>query len=263
MYEHSTTIPLIGLDIGKNVHVLGIYQSDDLSPMREPLEVYNNRDGLEQVCRQIDWALIQYGQAKLGNEPTGIYHETWTRALLERYARPIAEERLDYRLLNPHLVKLSRTELQGGRHRKSDNIDSQAMARCLQLGQGSPARLIERMSTEPSQQMRVTMTKTIQVITTTATKTDAQKIARALLGARLAGCVQIIGPITSAYWWEGKIEEAEEYLCLIKSRADLFEQLEAAIRAAHPYDVPEVLAVPVVAGSRDYLDWLNGELITA
>lgn len=105
------------------------------------------------------------------------------------------------------------------------------------------------------------MSSFIQVITTTASKAEAQTIARTVLEARLAGCVQIVGPITSAYWWEGQIEEAEEVLCIIKSRADLFERLEATIRAAHPYDVPEVLVVPVAAGSQGYLDWLNGELV--
>jgi periplasmic divalent cation tolerance protein len=104
------------------------------------------------------------------------------------------------------------------------------------------------------------MTDTIQVITTTETKADAQAIARALLEKRLAACVQVIGPITSTYWWQGEIETAEEWLCVIKSRRDLYEPLEETIREVHPYDVPEILAVPVVAGSKDYLDWLDGEL---
>lgn len=104
------------------------------------------------------------------------------------------------------------------------------------------------------------MTDTIQVITTTDTKANAQAIARALVEKRLAGCVQIIGSITSTYWWQGEIETAEEWLCQIKSRRDLYEALEEAIQEVHPYDVPEILAVPVVAGGRDYLDWLDGEL---
>ena len=104
------------------------------------------------------------------------------------------------------------------------------------------------------------MTNYVQVVTTTATQADAQAIANALVERRLAGCIQIIGPITSTYRWEGKIETAEEWLCVIKSRADLYEALEEAIRDVHPYDVPEILAVPVTAGSKDYLDWLNGEL---
>jgi periplasmic divalent cation tolerance protein len=104
------------------------------------------------------------------------------------------------------------------------------------------------------------MTDFVQAITTTETKVDAHVIANALVKKRLAGCVQIVGPITSTYWWEGKIETAEEWLCLIKSRRDLYEELEKAIREVHPYDVPEILAVPVTAGSKPYLEWLDGEL---
>jgi periplasmic divalent cation tolerance protein len=104
------------------------------------------------------------------------------------------------------------------------------------------------------------MTGAIQVITTTGTKQDASKVARALIEARLAACVQVVGPVTSRYWWKDEIEEAEEWLCLIKTTANLFERLEEAIRAAHPYDVPEILATPVVAGSADYLAWLREEV---
>jgi periplasmic divalent cation tolerance protein len=104
------------------------------------------------------------------------------------------------------------------------------------------------------------MTGAIQVITTTGTKQDASKVARALIEARLAACVQVVGPVTSRYWWKDEIEEAEEWLCLIKTTANLFERLEQAIRAAHPYDVPEILATPVVAGSADYLAWLREEV---
>ena len=104
------------------------------------------------------------------------------------------------------------------------------------------------------------MTDVIQETATTETKEDAARIARDLLEKRLAACVQIIGPITSSYWWREAIEQSEEWLCLIKSRADLFSQVEAAISAIHPYDVPEILAVPVMAGSAAYLEWLGGEL---
>jgi periplasmic divalent cation tolerance protein len=104
------------------------------------------------------------------------------------------------------------------------------------------------------------MTDCMQVFTTAATRTDAQAIANTVVERRLAACVQIIGPITSTYWWQGEIETAEEWLCVIKSRRDLYERLEAAIREVHPYDVPEILAVPVIAGSKRYLEWLDNEL---
>ena len=101
----------------------------------------------------------------------------------------------------------------------------------------------------------------IQVITTVASRADALRIAQDLVGKRLAGCVQIVGPITSTYWWQGQIEESEEWQCQIKSRQDLFEALEAAILDVHPYKVPEILATPIAAGGKDYLTWLEGELV--
>jgi periplasmic divalent cation tolerance protein len=104
------------------------------------------------------------------------------------------------------------------------------------------------------------MTGFVQVMTAVGNQDHAQQIARALVEQRLAGCVQVIGPVSSTYWWNDQVESAEEYLCLIKTRADLFDRLAAAIRAVHPYDVPEILAMPVTAGSASYLDWLNREI---
>lgn len=104
------------------------------------------------------------------------------------------------------------------------------------------------------------MTEYIQVLTTVEHKADAEKIAGSLVDKKLAACVQILGPLTSCYRWQGKVESAQEYLCLIKSRQDLFPDLEAAIKDLHPYEVPEILAMPVSAGGRNYLDWLAAEL---
>ncbi|KPL08061.1 hypothetical protein AMJ85_08975 [candidate division BRC1 bacterium SM23_51] len=100
----------------------------------------------------------------------------------------------------------------------------------------------------------------IQVFTTTETKNDAHRIARTIVEKRLAACGQIIGPITSIYWWKGKIETAEEWICVLKSSMQLYEELETAVREIHSYDVPEILAVPITAGSQSYLDWLSKEL---
>jgi periplasmic divalent cation tolerance protein len=99
-------------------------------------------------------------------------------------------------------------------------------------------------------------------VTTVDSRDAAAGIADALVRERLAGCVQVAGPISSTYWWNGAVESAEEWLCLIKTRQALFPEVEAAIRAVHPYDVPEILAIPVVAGGRDYLGWLASELRT-
>jgi len=100
----------------------------------------------------------------------------------------------------------------------------------------------------------------IQVLTTTPSKAHATEIAQHLLNRHLAGCVQISGPITSSYWWEGKLETAEEWYCIIKTTADRYAKVEAEIRATHKYEVPEILAFSVVVGSKDYLGWLAGTL---
>jgi periplasmic divalent cation tolerance protein len=100
----------------------------------------------------------------------------------------------------------------------------------------------------------------IQIITTTDKKETADSIARDLVGKRLAACVQILGPIESTYRWKGQIETAAEWLCLVKSREDCFEDIVAAIKAIHTYETPEILAVPVLAGSKDYLEWLESEV---
>ncbi|MEM2946539.1 MAG: divalent-cation tolerance protein CutA [Thermoproteota archaeon] len=104
------------------------------------------------------------------------------------------------------------------------------------------------------------MSKYIQVLTTTGGREEAEKIARILLERRLAGCVQVLGPVSSLYWWKGRIEEAEEWLCIIKSREDLYEELEKTIRENHSYEVPEIITMPIVSGSRSYLEWMSKEL---
>jgi periplasmic divalent cation tolerance protein len=100
----------------------------------------------------------------------------------------------------------------------------------------------------------------VQIFTTTGKREDAEKVALALVQKRLAGCVQIIGPIQSTYWWKNRIETAEEWLCLIKSEKGLYKELEKTIKETHPYETPEITAVPIVAGSKEYLEWLGHEL---
>ena len=101
----------------------------------------------------------------------------------------------------------------------------------------------------------------IQVITSVDSREKAEEIARKLLEGRLAACVQVLGPMRSRYWWEGKLEEAEEWLCLIKAKATDYPKIESAIKAAHPYKVPEILAMPIAKGNPDYLEWLRRETI--
>jgi len=104
------------------------------------------------------------------------------------------------------------------------------------------------------------MPEFIQIITTTASSDDAKRIAGVLVESRLAACVQIVGPIRSIYRWQGQIETAEEWQCWAKSRRDLYDEVEKTIRRLHSYDVPEILAMPIVAGHADYLAWLKKEL---
>ena len=104
------------------------------------------------------------------------------------------------------------------------------------------------------------MAKYLQVFTTTDKPEDAERIANTLVENRLAGCVQIVGPVVSTYWWRGNMETTEEWLCLIKTRQDLYSRLEIALKQIHPYETPEIVAVPITAGSKENLDWLTDEL---
>jgi periplasmic divalent cation tolerance protein len=103
----------------------------------------------------------------------------------------------------------------------------------------------------------------IQVLTTTETKEQAEKIADALVDSKIAGCVQIVGPITSIYDWKGRMEKAEEWLCLVKTKTKLRSEVEKTIQQMHSYETPEILSVPIIAGSKKYLQWLDGELKTS
>jgi len=99
----------------------------------------------------------------------------------------------------------------------------------------------------------------IQVFTTIDDRALADRMADALISRRLAACVQITGPVTSVYRWQGKVETSQEWLCIIKTQASRYPAVEAAIRELHTYQVPEIVAVPIVAGSKDYLAWLTQE----
>jgi periplasmic divalent cation tolerance protein len=104
------------------------------------------------------------------------------------------------------------------------------------------------------------MSDIVQVLTTTATEAEAQAIARSLVDRRLAACVQVMGPIASTYRWQGATESNQEWLLQIKTLGAQFVAVERAIRELHSYEVPEILALPVVAASSDYLHWLQAAL---
>ncbi len=103
------------------------------------------------------------------------------------------------------------------------------------------------------------MTECIQVTTAIDSREGAQNIAEALVKEHLAACVHVAGPITSTYWWQGNMEEAEEWICAIKTRKELFEDVADMIKRLHPYEEPEIIAIPIIAGSEGYLDWIVQE----
>lgn len=96
----------------------------------------------------------------------------------------------------------------------------------------------------------------IQIVTTASSRDEASRLSRTLIERQLAGCVQVVGPIESTYRWEGKIESATEWQCWIKTRREYYTAVEQAIHEVHSYEVPEILALPVIAGSERYLRWL-------
>lgn len=101
------------------------------------------------------------------------------------------------------------------------------------------------------------MSDFLMVITTTDNREKAKEIASALLRERLAACVQIINGVESMYIWQGKVESQEEFLLFVKTRVVLYERVENLIKALHNYELPEIIAVPVNKGSKEYLDWLK------
>jgi periplasmic divalent cation tolerance protein len=104
------------------------------------------------------------------------------------------------------------------------------------------------------------MTEALVVITTTETQQDAERLAHLLVKRELAACVQILPSITSVYRWQGKIEQAAENLLFIKTTREAYPELETAIRESHSYQTPEIIALPVEAGSDGYLNWLKASI---
>ena len=95
----------------------------------------------------------------------------------------------------------------------------------------------------------------VTVVTTVATATEANSLAQALVERKLAACVQSF-PVTSCYFWDGRINNDAEILLFIKTRKELYEEIETAIREQHAYATPEIICLPILAGSKPYLDWI-------
>jgi periplasmic divalent cation tolerance protein len=104
------------------------------------------------------------------------------------------------------------------------------------------------------------MTDKIIVLSTCANQEEAERLARLLVEQRVAACVNVVPGIRSYYRWKGAVEAASECLLIVKSSRDLFDSLTAALEKAHSYEVPEALAIPIVDGAANYLNWLAGNL---
>ncbi|HXS47903.1 MAG TPA: divalent-cation tolerance protein CutA [Solirubrobacterales bacterium] len=104
------------------------------------------------------------------------------------------------------------------------------------------------------------MAEYLQVLTTSGSEEEAERIAAALVERRLAACVQVLGPIASHYRWQGEVERAREWMCVAKTEASRYPELEAAVRDLHSYEEPEIVATPIVAGGKGYLDWVSANI---
>jgi len=104
------------------------------------------------------------------------------------------------------------------------------------------------------------VTDKIVLLSTCETQEEASSIARHLVDKKLAACVNIIAGARSIYRWKGAVEEASEFILLIKSRRDAFPQLRAELAKMHSYEVPEIIALPIVDGSESYLAWIDREI---
>ena len=99
----------------------------------------------------------------------------------------------------------------------------------------------------------------VQVLTTIDSREAAEQVGRAVVEARAAACAQVVGPIHSIYWWDGKVETAQEWQILMKTTVDRYAEVERAIRQSHSYDAPEIIATPITDGGADYLSWVEKE----
>ncbi|MGH7703584.1 MAG: divalent-cation tolerance protein CutA [Gemmatimonadales bacterium] len=118
-------------------------------------------------------------------------------------------------------------------------------------GAGNPA--------DPSRRGQ-SITQTIQVNTTCASREEADRIAGAAVGERLAACAQVHGPISSTFRWQGKIETSVEWYCHLKTTAARLPELETRIKSLHSYEVPEIIALPILGGSTAYLRWIEHQV---
>jgi len=98
------------------------------------------------------------------------------------------------------------------------------------------------------------------IVFITTPKGDGSRIARYIVENRLAACVNIVTGVRSLYWWEGKVNDDEEDLLIVKTRMSLLSKLIEGVKSIHPYSVPEIIALPIIGGNMDYLRWIDNEV---
>jgi len=100
----------------------------------------------------------------------------------------------------------------------------------------------------------------IVIFVTTSSEPEAHKIADLLLTKRKAACVNIVPKVESSFWWQGKLDSAQESLLIIKTKTSLLSEIIDLVKTAHSYEVPEIVALPIVGGNKDYLNWIDDEV---
>ena len=100
----------------------------------------------------------------------------------------------------------------------------------------------------------------VVIFITTGTDEEAQEVAKALLNNRLAACVNIVPKINSIFWWNDTLDSAQENLLIVKSRASLLNEIVKLVKEVHSYETPEIVALPIIGGNPDYLDWIGKEI---
>jgi periplasmic divalent cation tolerance protein len=100
----------------------------------------------------------------------------------------------------------------------------------------------------------------IVLFITTATTNEAQRISKVLLEQKKVACVNIVPRVSSLFWWENKLDSAHESLLIVKTKASLLNEVVGLVREIHSYDIPEIIALPIVGGNKDYLEWIGKEV---
>ena len=100
----------------------------------------------------------------------------------------------------------------------------------------------------------------VVIFITTSSEQEARKLADQLLTKRKAACVNIVSKVDSSFWWQGKLDSARESLLIIKTRASLLHEVIELVKSVHSYEVPEIIALPIIGGSEDYLKWIDDEV---